>query len=163
MRILINNQQNHRRLDKTKIKRAARKALSLLEQPTVELSILFVDDRKMQQLNAAFGGISKTTDVLSFPQIEFGVQRSVSSVKNKDKIQNLKLNASLLLGDVVINVSKAEIQAKMAGRSFYNEAYHLLIHGILHLLGYDHEKSRYKARAMVKKEKEILDAIKKMG
>ena len=69
MKILIKNQQKRRRLNKTKIKKAARKILSLLKQPTAELSILFVGAKKMQQLNTAFRGISKTTDVLSFPQI----------------------------------------------------------------------------------------------
>ncbi len=99
----------------------------------------------MKQLNAAYRGLDKTTDVLSFPQA------------------SEKWEAHFLLGDVVINVSKAEAQAKMSGTGFYDEIYHLLTHGILHLLGYDHEKSKSKALIMIKKEREILGAIKKMG
>ncbi len=98
----------------------------------------------MKQLNAAYRGIDKTTDVLSFPQA------------------SEKWEAHFLLGDVVINVSKAEAQARMS-TGFYDEIYRLLIHGILHLLGYDHEKSKSEALMMRKKEREILGAIKKMG
>jgi len=105
----------------------------------------------MQQLNAAFRGVSKTTDVLSFPQIS-----------GKLEVRSNKLK-KILLGDVVINIQMAVSRAKLSGADFYDEVYHLLIHGILHLLGYDHEKSRHKAVAMMKKEKEILGAIKKMG
>jgi rRNA maturation RNase YbeY len=109
----------------------------------------------MQQLNAAFRGVFKTTDVLSFPQVEFG---------DKNKTRNSKLETrNYILGDVVINIQMAALRAKLSGTDFYGEVYHLLIHGVLHLLGYNHEKSRYKAMTMMKKEKEILNAIKKMG
>jgi probable rRNA maturation factor len=67
-----------------------------------------------------------------------------------------------LLGDVVISIPRAELQAKTYGWSFYDEIFRLLIHGTLHLLGYDHEKSVYKARLMKKKELEIFNAVKKM-
>ncbi len=150
MKILIKNQQRHRPLDKTKISRAARKILSLLEQPRLfgaELSILLTGDRKMLQLNTVFRGIRKSTDVLSFPQIEFG---------KRNKTQNY------ILGDIVINIPRATSEARMSGRSFYEEIYRLLIHGILHLLGYDHEKSSYKANVMQRKEQEIFNAFKKI-
>lgn len=97
----------------------------------------------MQRLNATFRGVAKTTDVMSFPQ-----QLSIQDY---------------ILGDVVINIQMAASHASKYGTGFYDEIYRLLIHGVLHLLGYDHEKSRYKARAMRKKEKELLDAVKKMG
>jgi len=109
----------------------------------------------MQQLNADFRGINKTTDVLSFPQIEF---------RGRNKTQYSILNTqNNILGDIVISIPRATVQAKISGVDFYDEVYRLLIHGILHLLGYNHEKSRHKSTAMRKKEEEILDAIKKMG
>jgi probable rRNA maturation factor len=127
-----------------------------------------VDDEKMRQLNADHRGINRTTDVLSFPQ-----------ASEKWEVRNKKFNKKItgifptshflpptphfLLGDVVINVQMAASQAKKSGKNFYDEIYHLLVHGILHLLGYDHEKSKYKSLIMRKKEQEILDAIKKMG
>jgi rRNA maturation RNase YbeY len=121
----------------------------------------------MQQLNTVFRGIYKTTDVLSFPQAS-------KKWEVRDKKFNKKISGILptshfplpsshfLLGDVVINVSKAASQARMSGTGFYDEIYRLLTHGVLHLLGYNHEKSRYRATAMRKKEQEILNAIKKM-
>lgn len=152
MKILIRNQQRHQKLNETKIIRAARKILSLLEQPKAELSISFVGDRKMRQLNTDFRGIRKSTDVLSFE----------ANIPIKDA-------PNPVLGDIVINIPRTGAQAKMSGTGsvpriseFYDEIYRLLIHGILHLLGYDHEKSSHKARAMKKKEEEISNAFKKV-
>lgn len=142
MEILIRNQQRYKRLNKTRILRAARKILILLEQPLAELSILFVGDRRMTQLNATYRGIHKSTDVLSFEA-------------------RLPVDDGRVLGDVVINTHRAALQAKMAGIGFYDEIYRLLIHGILHLLGYDHEGSRHDARIMNKKEQEIFNAFKR--
>jgi probable rRNA maturation factor len=149
MKILIINRQRHRSLDKTKIIKAAHNILSLLDQSRhtgTELSILFVGDRKMQQLNTAYRGIKKSTDVLSF-ETQIPVKKGI--VNN-------------ILGDIVINVPRAESQAKIFGTGFYDEIYRLLIHGTLHLLGYDHEKSEYRARKMRKKEQELFYAAKEM-
>lgn len=122
----------------------------------------------MQQLNADYRGINRTTDVLSFPQVN--EKWEVRNKKFNKKITRIfptshfSLSTShFLLGDIVINVQMAVSQAKKSGKNFYDEIYHLLVHGILHLLGYDHEKSKYKSLIMRKKEQEILDAIKKMG
>jgi probable rRNA maturation factor len=68
----------------------------------------------------------------------------------------------LLLGDVVVNLHMADRRAKEEGKTLEEEVYHLLIHGLLHLLGYNHEKDKRRALAMRKKESELLDAIKKM-
>jgi len=146
MKILLKNLQRRRRLNKAKIIKSAVKILSLLEQPDAELSILFVGDKKMSQLNAAYRGKQKTTDVLSF-EVDIPFRES---------------NQPPVLGDIVISVPKAESQAEMSDIGFYDEVDRLLIHGTLHLLKHDHEKSAYKARVMRKKEKEILNALKKM-
>jgi probable rRNA maturation factor len=149
MKILLKNQQRRRLINSTKIKKAAAYILSLLKQPRLsmaELSILFVGDRKMKQLNSDFRGIRKITDVLSF---ESGIP--VSGVGQNP-----------VLGDIVICIPKAESQAKAAGTGLDDELNRLLIHGILHLTGYDHEVSDYRARKMRKKEEDILNALKKM-
>jgi probable rRNA maturation factor len=147
MKILIKNQQRRRSLNKTKITETARKILCILDQPAAELSIMFVGDKKMSELNAAYRGINRSTDVLSFPQIS----------------ENFSLPTShFILGDIVISVPRAESQAIMYGRGFHDEISRLLIHGTLHLLGYDHEKTVYRAGKMRKKEQEMLNAIKKM-
>ncbi|MBI5100198.1 MAG: rRNA maturation RNase YbeY [Nitrospirae bacterium] len=167
MKILIKNQQKHRALNKTKIAKATRKILSLLEKPMAELSILFVGDRKISQLNADYRGINKSTDVLSFPQINRNLEvRTKKFEKDKNMLSSSShfplLTSQFLLGDIVINIPHAEYQAKIYGWSFYDELLRLLIHGTLHLLGYDHEKSVYKARMMRKKELEVFNAVKKM-
>ena len=100
----------------------------------------------MTELNSAYRNISKSTDVLSF----------------ETSIPIGKSEADNILGDIVINIPRAETQAKDFGSAFYDELYRLLIHGILHLLGYEHEASNYKAQKMRKKEQEIFDAVKKM-
>lgn len=144
-----------------------------------ELSILFVGDRKMSHLNGLYRGINKTTDVLSFSQIrekKEEVRRKKGKVRSeKCEVRRKKSTAAknvtpfstshftlhsshFLLGDVVISVPKAESQAADAGIGFYDEVRRLLIHGILHLLGYDHAGSYYRARKMRKKEEEIFNA-----
>ncbi len=149
MKILIKNQQRHRPLNKDKILNVARTILALLDQTRnsgTELSILFIGNKKMQQLNTEYRGIKKTTDVLSF----------------NAQFPGLKGKTENVLGDIVISVPKAESQAETAGIGFYDEICRLLIHGSLHLLGYDHEQSDYQARKMRKKEQEIFNAAQKM-
>lgn len=123
----------------------------------------------MQQLNTAFRGISKTTDVLSFPQISEKLEVRSKKLKKSKKTemtftsQFLLPTSRFLLGDIVVSVPAAETQAEMRGVDFYDEIYRLLIHSVLHLLGYEHEKSSSRAMAMRKKEGELLNAFKKMG
>ena len=149
MNILIKNHQRRRSLTKRKITETARRILCILDQPTAELSIMFVGDKKMSELNAVYRGIDRSTDVLAFPQISETSDFSA-------------LTSDFLLGDIVISVPRAESQAIMYGWGFHDEVTRLLIHGTLHLLGYDHEKTVYKAGKMRKKETEIFNAIKKM-
>ncbi len=146
MKIFIRNLQRHRSLNKEGILKIAGRILSLLEQTKAELSIMFVGDRRMKQLNTQYRNIRKTTDVLSF----------------ESSIPFTPDDADNVLGDIVISVPKAEAQAKEYGSGFYDEITRLLIHGTLHLLGYDHEQTEYKARKMRKKEEELIDAIKKV-
>jgi probable rRNA maturation factor len=131
------------------------------------MSLLFVNDRKMQEMNLQYRGIDKPTDVLSFPQ----QNRDALCVMRKGlKKQDLPagLNSSLIthhsslpLGDIVINLQQAKRQAKEHGMTFYEELTRLLIHGLLHLLGYDHERNKYHARKMRRIEKELIEAIGK--
>jgi probable rRNA maturation factor len=96
----------------------------------------------MRELNARYRGIEKATDVLSFPLSD--------NVSPKD---------SGPLGDIVICVPRTQSQAREYGVRFYSELLRLLIHGLLHLLGYDHEIGAYQKRKMEKKERELLNAL----
>lgn len=110
----------------------------------------------MRELNRQYRGIDRTTDVLSFPQIN-----------EKWEMRSGKLNTShflpptshFLLGDIVINLPKVMSQASEHGMTFKEELRWLLIHGLLHLIGYDHERSRYHKKKMRIKEMEMLNAL----
>ncbi|MCE5312491.1 MAG: rRNA maturation RNase YbeY [Nitrospiraceae bacterium] len=112
-----------------------------------ELSILVVADKKMRSLNSAYRHKDKTTDVLSFPQIEPCGRMSNRSHDNHQ------------LGDIVINLRQAERQARARGVSLKQEVSWLLAHGILHLAGYDHETSSRHDAEMRKLEQKILSGL----
>lgn len=100
------------------------------------------DDSEIHQLNREYRGVDRPTDVLSFSQQEGGFPSVAPD----------------LLGDVVISVDAAKKQAGEQGHSLEEELFILLAHGILHLLGYDHETSR-KDRAFTEKKIKELRAL----
>jgi probable rRNA maturation factor len=102
----------------------------------------------MRVLNRTYRGVDRTTDVLSFPQTEQGIRNPEPGTQNP------------ILGDIVINLHKTERQAQEYGHSFYEELNRLLIHGLLHLIGYDHEKAGYDEKKMKMKERELLRVLK---
>ena len=115
--------------------------LKQLKHEDMELSVLLVNDDKIRKLNAEYREIDRATDVLSFPQSVDG-----------------KLD-SFLLGDIVISTETAWKQAKEHGLSFEEELVLLLIHGSLHLIGYDHEKSYQEALKMRRKTRSLFKII----
>jgi rRNA maturation RNase YbeY len=110
--------------------------------------VLITDDAEIKRLNAEFRNIAKATDVLSFPL-------------RAGRAKAPPVNA---LGDVVISLPAAIGQAKAAGSSPKEELLRLLVHGILHLLGYDHEGvSRREVSRMRNKERELLALLVREG
>ena len=99
-----------------------------------EISIAFVNNEKIKELNNKFRNINEETDVLSFPMDEE------------------------ILGDIIISAEKALSQSKDYGHSFKREICYLVTHGILHLLGYDHKTDGEK-KEMRKKEERILKEL----
>ena len=116
--------------------RSARRLLAGLALDGAELSVLLVSDPEMQRLNRDWRGKDRATDVLAFAQGE-GVGGAPAG----------------LLGDVVISVDTARRQARTGRRPLGREAERLLVHGLLHLLGYDHERSAREARRMERRER----------
>jgi probable rRNA maturation factor len=108
-----------------------------------ELSVLFVGDTAMRSLNRRYRRKDTTTDVLSFPFRE----GPYGDVQQK------------VLGDIVISVPTARRQAEENGISVSRELDQLLVHGLLHLLGYDHERGDTKARQMYQQERRLLAAL----
>ena len=109
-----------------------------------EISVLFMEDIGIRQLNKEFRNVDKATDVLSFPQ-------------NSD--EGPVIPGEIILGDIAISLDKAKLQAKEHGLAFKEEIILLLIHGILHLLGYDHEISEQEEIKMRKKTRELFKEI----
>jgi len=122
----------------TRVRRQGGRLLAALGLREAELSVLLVSDREMRRLNCAYRGADRPTDVLSFAQQEGG------GAAPRD-----------LLGDVVISVDTARRQAAARGASVERETDRLLIHGLLHLLGYDHERSGAEARRMQRRERAL--------
>ena len=141
MRVDIVNLSKGRRVSAQKIKGKAHRILKLLKENQSELSLALVGNGQIQKLNSQYRHKNEPTDVLSFPQEE-----------------NLP-KGKKLLGDVVISVEQAEKQAKEGMKTLEMEIEMLLIHGILHLLGYDHEVSPKEARRMKRMETKIQRAL----
>jgi probable rRNA maturation factor len=114
-----------------------------------ELSITFVDNDKIQEINREYRDKDLPTDVISFPMEEMG--------EGEMKIHYDEEAAPLMLGDIIISIPKAEEQAEDYGHSLKRELGFLALHGFLHLLGYDHENEADE-KEMFDKQKEILDA-----
>jgi probable rRNA maturation factor len=115
-----------------------------------EVSISFVDNEEMRSLNNEYRGIDKETDVLSFPMLEF----AEDGVEEEDEDAEY-IDEELALGDIVISMEKAQEQSEDYGHSFERELAFLLVHGMLHLLGYDHEDEASE-REMNEKQEAIL-------
>ena len=112
-----------------------------------EVSVSFVNNEQIRELNNEYRQKDAPTDVLSFPLGQDGVY---------DK--NMETGA-IMLGDIVISVEKAIEQAKIYGHSLQREIGFLTVHSMLHLLGYDHEKGGLETLRMREKEEEVLTKL----
>ena len=144
MQVLIRNEHPKIKVDTKKIEQQIGNLLRSLDCNKHEISILFIGDQGIRDLNHRFRGIDRSTDVLSFPQL----------VKGKTEISK-----SPILGDIAISLDTALRQTKNHGLSLGEELTLLLIHGILHLLGYDHEISDEEEELMRKKTRELFRMI----
>ncbi len=143
MEILLKNEQRKFEVDTGKLKTKIKKIFENLDCREKEISILVVNDARMRKLNSQYRDIDRTTDVLSFPQNE-----------GEDCGPN-----PFLLGDVVISAETAKKQAREHRLSFEQELILLLIHGILHLLGYDHERSKKDEQRMRRKTRDLFQTV----
>ena len=145
MEVLIENRQKHHNLSKENIRKTAKLILSALDYPDAQLSILIVDDAQIAALNETYLNHSGPTNVISFPMQE-------------GDFTDITPN---LLGDVVISVDTAQREATEVGMTMGQRFNELLIHGILHLVGYDHVNAAEEAARMEAKSCELMDLIDK--
>jgi probable rRNA maturation factor len=116
--------------------------------PEAEISLVFTDDLEIQELNKTYRGKDVPTDVLSFAMLEPG-EGEMAIVEEEEE---------LLLGDIVISLETALRQAEDYGHSLDREIAYLMVHGLLHLLGYDHMTEEDK-KIMRQREEELLAAV----
>lgn len=144
MRIQIENRQRRYRVLKRPLRRVAQRILDICGKSDAELSILILDNEGIRRINRDYLQRDRPTNVISFAMQEgqgAGVQ-------------------PYLLGDVVISAERAAADAAAAEIPFEHELWFLLVHGILHLLGYDHERGTVKqAVEMEKREREIFSRL----
>ena len=118
-----------------------------------EVSVTVVDDKEIQEINKTYRNIDKATDVLSFPMYQY---EKAADFDNLDDSAFNPESGELLLGDIVISAEKVTAQAKEYGHSTEREFAFLLVHSMLHLLGYDHMEEEERL-VMESKQKEILE------
>ena len=143
MEVLIDNRQSRFKISPKKIKKTVHVILSALDFPEGEISILIVDDPQIEELNQRYLNRRGPTNVIAFAMREGEFSHVTPH----------------LLGDVVISADTAAKEAQHSGMSTERRFNELLVHGILHLFGYDHEESEKEARRMEEKTRQLLELI----
>lgn len=124
------------------VKRAVKEALKYEGfDKNTEVSVTFTDNKGICELNREYRNIDRETDVLSFPMYE------------GEELNDLD---NVTLGDIVLSLEKAKEQAESYEHSFEREVAFLTVHSVLHLLGYDHERSEDEEKDMFFRQEEIL-------
>ena len=144
MNLHIQNNQRKIKIDSRKIRSTVLKILKILDCTDKEISLSFVDDKKIKQLNKQYLRKDRATNVLSFSLQE-------------DEYGNINPQ---ILGDIVISVETAQKDAVYGNLTVDQEIDFLIIHGLLHLLGYDHENTtKEETSKMRKKERELFTIV----
>jgi len=143
MGVLIENRQDKYAITPKNLKEKAQAILSALGSPDGELSILLLDDPQIAVLNKEYLQREGPTNVIAFPMREGAFAEITPD----------------LLGDVVISLETAEKEGLAAGMSMEDRLGELMVHGILHLFGYDHETTETEAQRMEAKSLELLEQI----
>ena len=151
VKVIISNEQNEMRIP-TGVRMLVRRCCTavLVQEEfegLAEVSVTFVDDDAIRQLNLQYRNIDRATDVLSFPLGENGVYDI-----NND-------TGAKLLGDIVISIPHAVDQADRYGHSLQREIGFLTVHSMLHLLGYDHVNGGMESVRMREKEETVLTKL----
>ena len=146
--IYIDNQQDF--LESALLERAARLTLEIstvlspdlkLDSPEADITIVLTDDAQLHELNREFLGVDAPTDVLSFPASESDPETGAA-----------------YLGDILISIPRAAQQAQAAGHPVEAEVQLLVVHGVLHLLGYDHAEAEEKT-LMWNEQAKVLERL----
>lgn len=144
MKLQIENNQNKIKIDKRRIRSTVPRIMRILDCADKEISLSFVDDEKIKELNKEYLGKDKPTNVISF---------SLREGEYSD------INPQIM-GDIIISVETAQRDALWGNLTVSQEIDFLIIHGILHLLGYNHENTtRKETNKMQKKENDLFKVL----
>lgn len=113
--------------------------LTFLHLQNRDLSILFVDNRKITELNKRLFAKDRPTNVISFSYMD-GLPGEV-------------------IGDIIISIEKAQEEAQASGTVFYERLFALIVHGLTHIMGYDHEAGGSQRRRMQYREKRLMEFV----
>lgn len=119
------------------------------------VEISFVGEEEIRRLNRELRAMDKVTDVLSFPALD--LERG-QAIKKADYPFEIDEEGKLLLGSIAICIKRAKEQAEEYGHSYERELHYLIVHGIMHCLGYDHMEENDKAQ-MREQEEKILNQL----
>lgn len=136
-------------VDEEFLKKVAKKVLEGENKKGAQLSIALVGPGRIRQLNKRYRGKNRVTDVLAFPESKVLLEKF--KIRLAQEVQGL--------GEIVICLREVKKNAKKFKSTFERELARVIIHGILHLLGQNHEKSEKEAKEMAKKEEYYLDQL----
>lgn len=161
--IYVDNRQNKLEVTENLIENLTKVIEFTLKEEEVcmkcEVSLLFVDNDEIKEINNHTRGINKETDVLSFPMLEYENKRVFKEMYKNYKFSQTDFDGEeLVLGDIVLSLEKSLEQSQEFKHSYEREASYLVVHSVLHLLGYDHMKDEEK-NVMRSREEEILNKL----
>ncbi len=125
----------------SELKKLIKYAIKYMKLDEVEFNVIFVDNAKIRELNKTYRNIDRETDVITFRLADY---------------ENVVFDNVTILGDIYISIDKAKTQSIEYGHSYLRELAFLMIHGFLHLLGYDHMNEEDE-KVMFKLQEDILD------
>ncbi len=158
MKVAIRNNQDKFKVTKELrdlVRLAVATSLEYMDFPKKsEISVMFVDNEEIRELNRIHRGIDRATDVLSFPMFEYDEDGEII----EDDL-DFNPDGEMILGDIVISLERADAQAEEYGHSFEREVGFLTVHSMLHLFGFDH-MNPVDEEEMFGCQREILDEMK---
>ncbi|MBC5624758.1 rRNA maturation RNase YbeY [Clostridium sp. NSJ-49] len=161
--LYTDNRQNQIEVTEEFIRELEEVCIYALEKEEVkqkcQISLLFVNNEKIREINKETRNIDKATDVLSFPMLDYPKGKFFKDVYKDKKFDVMYMDGDeLVLGDMVLSLERAMEQSIEYNHSFKREVCYLVVHSILHLLGYDHMEEDEK-KIMRTREEEILNGL----
>ena len=137
----FSNETKEKVVELPTLKKLIKYAIKYMSLEKIEFGVIFVDNKKIHELNKEYRNIDRETDVITFRLADY---------------EKVEYNGVTVLGDIYISLDKAKSQSEEYGHSYLRELSFLLVHGFLHLLGYDH-MNEIDEKKMFSLQEEILD------